>query len=175
MLGPPAKGQPKRGPGVRTKVLPTGIGNCPSIDITVGQEQQHALGWGEQDLHGRRKSGPQKVRIAARLRQETTMTLEWVANRLCMGAPTLSLSGICGCAELRLLADNGPDFPAVADEEEAAQAEQTQRGRFGNGCGVYGKLRQVPALPIQGDEPLLEVQRPYTGPTTTWIIGVLPA
>ena len=42
----------------------------------------------EQDLHGRRKSDPQKVRIAARLRRETTLTLEWVANRLCLGAPT---------------------------------------------------------------------------------------
>jgi hypothetical protein len=47
-----------------------------------------ALGWGEQVLHGRRKSAPQKVRIAARLRRETTMILEWVANRLCLGAPT---------------------------------------------------------------------------------------
>src|ERR1035441_4146850 len=42
----------------------------------------------EQDLHGRRNSHPQKVRIAARLRRGTTMTLEWVANRLCLGAPT---------------------------------------------------------------------------------------
>ena len=41
-----------------------------------------------QDLHGRRKSDPQKVRIAARLCRETTMTLGWVANRLCLGAPT---------------------------------------------------------------------------------------
>ena len=29
-----------------------------------------------------------KIRIAARLRRETTMTLDWIANRLCMGAPT---------------------------------------------------------------------------------------
>ena len=34
----------------------------------------------------RDKSDPQKVRIAARLRRETTMTLEWIADRLCMGA-----------------------------------------------------------------------------------------
>ena len=40
----------------------------------------------EQYLHGRRNSDPQKVRIAARLRRETTMTLERVANRLCLGA-----------------------------------------------------------------------------------------
>ena len=30
----------------------------------------------------------QKVRIALRLRRETTMTLEWIADRLCMGAAT---------------------------------------------------------------------------------------
>jgi hypothetical protein len=42
----------------------------------------------EQVLHGRRKGDPQKVRIAARLRRETTLALEWAANRLCMGAPT---------------------------------------------------------------------------------------
>jgi len=42
----------------------------------------------EHDLHGRRKSDPQKVRIASRLRRETTMTLEWIASRLCMGAAT---------------------------------------------------------------------------------------
>ena len=35
-----------------------------------------------------RKGDPHKVRIAARLRRETTMTLGWLANRLCMGAPT---------------------------------------------------------------------------------------
>src|SRR5439155_20814503 len=39
----------------------------------------------KQELRGRRKSGPQKIRIAARLWPETTMTLEWIAKRLCMG------------------------------------------------------------------------------------------
>ncbi len=47
-----------------------------------------ALGWAAQDLQGRRKSDPQKVRIASRLRRETTMTLECIADRLCMGAAT---------------------------------------------------------------------------------------
>ena len=37
---------------------------------------------------GRGKSPPQKLRMAARLRRETTMTLEWIANRLCIGAAT---------------------------------------------------------------------------------------
>jgi len=54
----------------------------------IAQEELDALGRGTQDLQGRRKSDPQKVRIAERLRRETTMTLEWIAVRLCMGAPT---------------------------------------------------------------------------------------
>ena len=54
----------------------------------IAQEELDALGWSAQELQGRRKSDPQKVRIAARLRRETTMTLEWIAERLCMGATT---------------------------------------------------------------------------------------
>ena len=36
-------------------------------------------------LQGRRKGDPRKVRIAAHLRRETTLTLEWTAERRCMG------------------------------------------------------------------------------------------
>ena len=35
----------------------------------------------------RRKGDKVKVRIAARLRAETTMTLGWIASRLRMGTP----------------------------------------------------------------------------------------
>jgi putative transposase len=52
------------------------------------QEELKRLGWGALELGGHSKGHPQKVRIAARLRQETTMTLKWVADRLQMGAPT---------------------------------------------------------------------------------------
>ena len=54
----------------------------------IAQEELTALGWAAGELQGRRKSDPQKVRIASRLRRETTMTLEWIADRLCMGAAT---------------------------------------------------------------------------------------
>jgi REP element-mobilizing transposase RayT len=54
----------------------------------LAQEELDELGWSTRDLQGRRKGDPQKVRIAARLRQQTTMTLEWIAERLWMGAPT---------------------------------------------------------------------------------------
>jgi len=54
----------------------------------IAQEASDALGWAAPDLQGRHKSAPQQVRIAARLRRETTMTLEWIADRLCLGAAT---------------------------------------------------------------------------------------
>jgi hypothetical protein len=54
----------------------------------IAQEELDALGWAAPDLQGRRKSDPQKVRLAARLRRETTMPLEWIADRRCMGAAT---------------------------------------------------------------------------------------
>jgi|SRR5581483_5647409 len=42
--------------------------------------------WRAADLKQRRKGDPQKLGIARRLRQETTMTLTWIAQRLNMGA-----------------------------------------------------------------------------------------
>jgi hypothetical protein len=65
---------------------PPGALGDPAHD---GQAEEHSvLGWSALDLQGRRKGDPQKVRIAARLRRETTMTLQWIADRLCMGAGT---------------------------------------------------------------------------------------
>jgi len=45
-------------------------------------------GWMEEDLRLGRKFDPVKIKLAARLRQETTMTLKWIAQRLQMGAWT---------------------------------------------------------------------------------------
>jgi hypothetical protein len=42
------------------------------------------LGWKEQDLERHRKRDRRKVKIARRLRQETTMTLQWIGDRLKM-------------------------------------------------------------------------------------------
>jgi REP element-mobilizing transposase RayT len=44
-----------------------------------------ALGWGEKELSERRKGDKEKVKLARRLRAETTMTLGWIAGRLQMG------------------------------------------------------------------------------------------
>jgi hypothetical protein len=42
-------------------------------------------GWTEEDLRERRKGDVFKVRLAQRLRVETTVTLKWIAERLRMG------------------------------------------------------------------------------------------
>jgi hypothetical protein len=52
------------------------------------REELAKLGWAEVELARRRKGDPGKVRIARRLRQETTMTLAWIAARLRMGVWT---------------------------------------------------------------------------------------
>jgi len=43
------------------------------------------LGWTAPELGRRRKGDPQKVELARRLRRETTVTLGWLAETLCMG------------------------------------------------------------------------------------------
>jgi hypothetical protein len=53
----------------------------------ITEAELETLHWSMKDLQRRRKSDPQKVRIAARLRRETTMTLEWIAAHLFMGEP----------------------------------------------------------------------------------------
>jgi len=53
----------------------------------IVQEELEKLRWGASDLAGRPKGDARKVRIAERLRRETTMTLVWIAERLHMGVP----------------------------------------------------------------------------------------
>ena len=52
------------------------------------QEELRRRHWREADLVARRKGDAQKVEMAWRLRQETTMTLKWIAGRLLMGTWT---------------------------------------------------------------------------------------
>ena len=42
-------------------------------------------GWSATELVRRRKGDKQKVKMALRLKRETTMTLQWIAERLGMG------------------------------------------------------------------------------------------
>jgi hypothetical protein len=66
-----------------------GAGDCDAASKAerIVQKALGRLGRSGQDLAGRPKGDARKVRIAARLRQETTMTLAWIARRLQMGAP----------------------------------------------------------------------------------------
>ena len=54
----------------------------------IVEQELRDLGWGPLQLSGFAKGHPQKVKIAERLRRETTITLEWIANRLQMGVAT---------------------------------------------------------------------------------------
>jgi hypothetical protein len=54
----------------------------------VVKEELGRLGWEEDDLGARRKGHRAKVMLARRLRQETTMSLKWIAQRLQMGSWT---------------------------------------------------------------------------------------
>src|SRR5436190_10497368 len=51
-------------------------------------EELARCGWTKEDLTATRKGDPKKLKIALRLRRETTMTLSWIANRLHMGTKT---------------------------------------------------------------------------------------
>jgi hypothetical protein len=50
------------------------------------REDLERRNWGDEDLARRRKGDRQKAKIALRLRQETTMTWDWIAEKLAMGA-----------------------------------------------------------------------------------------
>ena len=49
-------------------------------------QELHRRGWDLEQLKHRRKGDPQKIQIARRLRDQTTMTLAWIAQYLSMGS-----------------------------------------------------------------------------------------
>ena len=52
------------------------------------QDELKQMGWDKDELRQLPKGDPEKVRIAVRLRKETTMTLGWIAQALHMGTKT---------------------------------------------------------------------------------------
>jgi hypothetical protein len=50
------------------------------------EQELRLLGWDVEELKRRRKGDPQKIRMAQRLRRETTMSFGWIAQQLHMGA-----------------------------------------------------------------------------------------
>jgi hypothetical protein len=51
----------------------------------IAEELAH-LGWQESDLASRRKAHPDKLAIALRLRNETTLSIKWIAARVRIGS-----------------------------------------------------------------------------------------
>jgi hypothetical protein len=56
--------------------------------LRIIDEELRRRRWKQGDLEQRRKGDAQKLKIALRLRRETTMTLAWIAERLRMGTKT---------------------------------------------------------------------------------------
>jgi len=56
--------------------------------LRIVKEEIDRLGWAEAELQIRAKGDPAKVAMARRLRQESTMSLKWIAERLQMGSWT---------------------------------------------------------------------------------------
>ena len=52
----------------------------------IVSEELEALRWSSLDLERHRKGDPAKLKIAERLRHQTSMTLDWIAQRLRMGS-----------------------------------------------------------------------------------------
>jgi hypothetical protein len=46
------------------------------------------MGWKEADLEARRKGDREKLKLAVRLREETTVTVKWIAEWLRIGTWT---------------------------------------------------------------------------------------
>jgi len=59
-----------------------------SLALRLLREELERLAWQTADLRQAAKGDARKVRIAARIRQETTMSLKWIAEHLAMGSWT---------------------------------------------------------------------------------------
>jgi len=68
-------------------------------------EELRRLGWSEEELPRRRKGDAGKVAVARRLRQETTLSLSWIARRLKMGSWSYVSNLLNGTAQPRPTAD----------------------------------------------------------------------
>ena len=71
----------------RQKFLTTLGEACVKTEWQMARELER-LGWDEDQLRVRRKGHRSKVKLARRLRKETTMSLKWIAQRLQMGTWT---------------------------------------------------------------------------------------
>jgi len=65
--------------------------------LSMVREEMRRVGWDEKALRQAGKGDSWKVRLAARLRRETTMSLKWIAQHLAMGSWT-HVSNLLGAA-----------------------------------------------------------------------------
>jgi putative transposase len=70
-------------------------------------EELSRLGWGQEDLVTHAKSDPRKLAIAARLRQETTLSIKQIAERLQLGKPKGAKSNLQKRLNHPLATDSG--------------------------------------------------------------------
>ena len=54
----------------------------------MAREEMGRLGWNESSLRQAGKGDERKLRLVARLREDTTMSLKWIAQHLAMGSWT---------------------------------------------------------------------------------------
>jgi len=77
--------------GQGTSGKQSGAGRTETVEAKaerIVREELKKLGWRKKDLERHAKGDRRKVRIARRLRQETTITSQWIADRLQMGTKT---------------------------------------------------------------------------------------
>ena len=70
------------------------------------REELGRLGWQEVDLLSHRKRDPRKIRIAVRLRQQTTLSVKQIAARLHLGSP--ASASLCLLAAANTAASSAP-------------------------------------------------------------------
>lgn len=107
----------------------------------VDEELSRAL-WSEAELKLRRKGDPEKLRIARRLRAETTMTLQWIATKLHMGTKT-HLSHLIYWQQRAEQENSGVDAAKASARSKTVKKESVVRAKTD---GVV-KSTAGPALP----------------------------
>ncbi len=76
-------------------------------------EELGRLGWQETDLTSRRKHDPGKLQLATRLRQETTLTVKQIAERLHFGTPKSASFRLLMAMRKQTPNDAAQDCPGV--------------------------------------------------------------
>ena len=74
---------------------------CEARAERLVREELERLGWQEEELKRRRKGDRAKVEVARRLRNETTVSLDWIARRLEMGGASTVAQGLWQARRLR--------------------------------------------------------------------------